>query len=94
VDTVGTRGPTQADPPRDGQPRSLLATHRTVWNMKNLRNVFEINLSGICLHPSLAHMPAPAIDHYAVLGLAYGATPEDIKKAHKKLALKYLLLPV
>jgi hypothetical protein len=62
--------------------------------MKNLRNVFEINLSGICLHPSLAHMPAPAIDHYAVLGLAYGATPEDIKKAHKKLALKYLLLPV
>ncbi|KAJ1491463.1 DnaJ domain-containing protein [Baffinella frigidus] len=32
---------------------------------------------------------APAIDHYAILGLAFGASPEEIKKAHKKMALMY-----
>jgi len=30
-----------------------------------------------------------AIDHYAMLGLEMGASPEAIKKAHKKMALKY-----
>ncbi|KAJ1490458.1 hypothetical protein T484DRAFT_1777178 [Baffinella frigidus] len=30
-----------------------------------------------------------ATDHYAVLGLEYGATREEIKKAHRKLALRY-----
>ena len=29
------------------------------------------------------------VDHYAVLGLAFGASPDEIKKAHKKMALKY-----
>jgi len=29
------------------------------------------------------------VDHYAVLGLSFGASPEEIKKAHKKMALKY-----
>jgi len=28
-------------------------------------------------------------DHYAVLGLAFGASFEEIKKAHKKMALKH-----
>jgi curved DNA-binding protein CbpA len=32
-----------------------------------------------------------AIDHYAILGLAYGATHEEIKKAHRKLALRFVL---
>jgi DnaJ-class molecular chaperone len=34
-------------------------------------------------------MAAPQVDHYAVLGLQHGASPEEIKKAHKKMALKY-----
>jgi preprotein translocase subunit Sec63 len=34
-----------------------------------------------------------ANDHYAVLGLAYGATRDEIKKAHKKLALRCLPRP-
>ncbi len=29
------------------------------------------------------------VDHYAVLGLQFGASQADIKKAHKKMALKY-----
>ena len=29
------------------------------------------------------------VDHYAILGLAAGASPDEIKKAHKKMALKY-----
>ena len=29
------------------------------------------------------------VDHYAVLGLSFGASPDEIKKAHKKMALKY-----
>ena len=27
--------------------------------------------------------------HYAVLGLAVDASPEEVRKAHKKLALKW-----
>ena len=34
-----------------------------------------------------------AIDHYAILGLEYGATREEIKKAHRKLVLRCLPLP-
>jgi curved DNA-binding protein CbpA len=34
-------------------------------------------------------MAAPNVDHYAVLGLVFGAGHEDIKKAYRKLALKY-----
>ena len=34
-------------------------------------------------------MAAPKVDHYAILGLQFGASPEEIKKAHKKMALKY-----
>ena len=34
-----------------------------------------------------------AIDHYAILGLQHGATCEEIKKAHRKLALRCLPLP-
>jgi DnaJ-class molecular chaperone len=34
-------------------------------------------------------MAGPSIDFYAVLGLAPGASPADIKKAHQKLARKY-----
>ena len=29
------------------------------------------------------------VDYYAVLGLEFGASPEDIKKAHEEMALKY-----
>jgi molecular chaperone DnaJ len=29
------------------------------------------------------------VDYYAVLGLEFGASPEDIKKAHNQMALKY-----
>ena len=28
-------------------------------------------------------------DHYSILGLTFGASPEEVKSAHKKLALKY-----
>jgi curved DNA-binding protein CbpA len=34
-----------------------------------------------------------AIDHYAILGLEYGATRDEIKKAHRMLALRCLPLP-
>ena len=34
-----------------------------------------------------------AIDHYEILGLEYGATREEIKKAHRKLVLRCLPLP-
>ena len=35
-----------------------------------------------------------AIDHYAILGLEYGAAREEIQKAHRKLALRFLPLPL
>ena len=34
-----------------------------------------------------------AIDHYDILGLEHGATHAEIKKAHRKLALRSLSLP-
>jgi len=36
---------------------------------------------------------AGKIDHYAVLGVVFGASPDEIKKAHKKMALKCLPPP-
>jgi len=33
------------------------------------------------------------MNHYAILGLGYGATREEIKKAHRKLALRFPPLP-
>jgi DnaJ-domain-containing protein 1 len=34
-------------------------------------------------------LPAPAVDHYAVLGLKPGASAKDIKAAFRRLAMKH-----
>jgi len=34
-------------------------------------------------------MPDDDVDYYKALGLSVGASEEEVKKAHRKLALKY-----
>ena len=46
----------------------------------------------MCVLPSdslHADLPDDDVDYYKALGLSVGASEEEVKKAHRKLALKY-----
>ncbi len=55
----------------------------TRWNLHEIRTVVES--SAICVQ----FVMRMGKDYYKVLGLVRGASDEDIKKAYRKMALKY-----